>query len=388
MEITINTIILLALSMYSFFLLNELLKKTQSSFYKIYIIFFTCIHFGVTFGFAYYLNDLPTINDPHDFYNGAVAANNWFGLFGIGHKFMSFIIYPLVKLNVSIEVLFFICATISYKGFLIYFELLKVYEFIEKQKVFLLLFFLIPSIHFWTGFLGKDPLLFFLMALILKKVATQNFDYKLILLLLPVFLIRPHVCFILILSFLIFFLMDKNTSAVLKRNLIIASVIIFLCLLPIFFLFFLKMENLSMTAFLNYYNDFVTYTLNKGNTPINIIDTNVFLRVFYLVLMPLPFLYPLKNEFIFLVAIENIYYLIVFILAIIYYLKNSNQIINMKQDCKWALIASVLLILLFASYLFNIGLGNRMRIMFFPYLFYFLNRTIDMQFNIKLNGFK
>jgi len=386
MALILNIVISILLVVYIKYALTQLLKTTISPFYKIYFCVFTAIHFGVAFGFAYFLNELTTINDPHDFYNGALSADNWLGLFGIGHKFMSFIIYPFVKLNVSIEVLFFICATISYKGFLIYFELLKVHGFIEKQKVFLLLFFLIPSIHFWTGFLGKDPLLFFLMALILKKVVTRNFDYKLILIMIPVFLIRPHVCFILMLSFLIFFLMDKNTNAILKRNLIVGATIIFLCLLPIFFLFFLKMENLSFSALIDYYNNFVAYTLNKGNTSINLVNTNVVSRIFYLVLMPLPFLYPFKNEFIILISIENIYYLIVFILAIVYYLKNSNQIINMEDDCKWTLITSVLLILLFASYLFNIGLGNRMRIMFFPYLFYFFNRTIIFSLKSKSNA--
>lgn len=385
MEVIINTAIFLALSFYSFSLLKELIKKTKSSFYKIYFYLFTIIHFGVAFGFAYFLNKLATINDPHDFYNGALSSNNWFSLFGIGHKFMSFIIYPLVKLNVSIEMLFFICATISYKGYLIYFELLKVHQFIEKQKVFLLLFFLIPSIHFWTVFLGKDPLLFFLMALILKKVVNRKFDYNIVLLLIPIFLIRPHVCFILILSFVIFFLFDKNANAILKRNLIIKSLIVFFCLLPIFFLFFLKMENLSFSALVDYYNNFIAYTLNKGNTSINLTNTNLITRIFYLVLMPLPFLYPIKNEFIFFISIENIYYLIVFTFAIVYYLKNINQIINMKDDSRWTLISSILLILLFASYLYNIGLGNRMRIMFFPYLFYFFNKTINFPLKIKLN---
>jgi len=383
MDLILNVVIILVLLMYVSQSLKRLLKKTSSPFYKSYFILFVIVHFGVSFLFAFFLEKLTMIKDPHDFYNGALRGGNWLQTFGIGHAFMKFLIYPFVQLKVSIEVLFLVFSTISFKGFLIYFELLEVHKFKLKKKIFLLLFFLIPSIHFWTGFLGKDPLLFYLMALILKKVHGDELDIYLTLLLIPVFLIRPHVCFILIITLFILLILDKRKSSLFKRNLLISTVVIFGSLIPVFFLFFLKTENLSFTSLVDYYYSFVQYTIDKGNTSINILETSLAERIFYLALMPLPFLYPFKNEFIFIISIENIYYLVVFIVGIKYCIQNKFNNRKFSSDNKFALIAGILLIILFASYLYNIGLGNRMRIMFYPYLFYFFIRNSTYKENFK-----
>jgi hypothetical protein len=89
--------------------------------------------------------------------------------------------------------------------------------------------------------------------------------------------------------------------------------------------------------------------------------------------MPLPFLYPFKNMFIVVISIENMYYLLIIGFIIWYSIKFGWHQIKWNSVTKFALIASVLLIVLFGSYLYNLGLGNRMRIMFYPYLFYVLN---------------
>jgi len=383
MALILNIVISISLIVYIAYSLTQLLKRTISPFYKTYFVLFSIMHFGVALGFAYFLNDLTTINDPQDFYIGAKSAENWFSLFGIGHDFMSFIIYPFVKYGVSIEVLFLLFATISFKGFLIYFDLLKVNENVQKRKIFLLLFFLIPSIHFWTGFLGKDPLLFFLMALVLQKVSSRAFNLKLILLFIPIFLIRPHVFFVLMLSFMLFFMLNSKRDSSIQRKVVLGSILVFSILAPIFLIYFLKMENLSFVELSDYYKGFMEYATAKGNTSISLSETNIFTRIFYITLMPLPFLYPLNNPFLVFVSLENIYYLILFIFIFFYFLKNKLGWINITDVDRFALISGIALLILFSSYLYNLGLGNRMRIMFYPYLFYFLNSNINIKFNMK-----
>jgi len=370
---------------YSGYELVKLLRKTTNNFYKTFFILVALGHFTTSFGVSYYLDMLTTLHDPHDFYIRAQEATSWIGTFGLGHRFMSFIIYPFVHVGIKIEVLFVLFASISFKGFLIYFELLKVHEFKKKSKVFLLLFFLIPSIHFWTSFLGKDPLLFFLMALVLKRIYHQNFDYKIGLLLVPIFLVRPHVCLVLIFSLVLFFLLNKNISNRFKQRILLGFIASIVVLIPIFFLFFLKMENLNTAAFMQYYHSFIDYTVNKGNTSINLSETTIFSRIGYLLFMPLPFLYPFKNYFIVLISIENLYYLVVLGYVFQQSIKNWRKRIALNSVSMFALIASFFLIVLFGSYLYNLGLGNRMRIMFYPYLFYFLISTVNFNKKILVN---
>ena len=76
-------------------------------------------------------------------------------------------------------------------------------------------------------------------------------------------------------------------------------------------------------------------------------------------------------------AVENMYFIAVLLYAIYYFIKNKVSFIRLRIEQRFAFIASFLLIILFGSYLYNLGLGNRMRVMFLPYLFYVLITVIN-----------
>lgn len=371
-----NIGILFLVVIYIIYSLNKKLKNTYSLFNRVYIILFTILHFSISFWFAYFLNRLTTINDFYNFYNLAGTADNWFSIFGFGHQFISFIIYPLVKLNVSIEILFLLFSTISFKGFLVYFELINI-NGLNKNNRILLLSFLLPTLHFWTGFLGKEALLLFLMAKILKKLKYRLFDLGGVFLLLLIFLIRPHVFFVLMIALLVLLLLDRGTSSGLKKKLILIVIGSFLILLPIAVLYFLKIENFNLITLKSYITGFLNYTENKGSTSISLIETNLISRVFYLIFMPLPFLYTIKNELQLIASVENVFFLVIFLYTIFCILRSRLKSKSLRLEEKFALIAGILLIILFASYLYNLGLGNRMRIMFLPYLFYFFISSMN-----------
>jgi len=374
MVITLNVLFVLLICAYIFYVLHKWLKNVRTAAFKLYFIAFSILHFVAMAVFLYLLNQSPS-NDAQQFYNSALEASNWFGLFGLGNRFMAFIIYPFVKLGITIEVLFLLFSTISLKGFLNLFKLMDCKTLNAKNKLILTLF-LTPTIHFWTVFLGKEALLLWLMVALLNKIKFKKYNWELAVLFIPIFLIRPHVFFVLVLSLLILLSIDSNTSKKLKQTLLFVTFLAFAVLTPVFLIYFLKIEALNLEALQKYYSSFMDYTQNKGNTSISITDTTIFTRIFYLCVMPLPFLYDLKGNMQWFVAIENIFYVSIFSYSIIYYIKKGLSFKKLSNDLKFALIASVLLILLFSSYLYNLGLGNRMRLMFFPYIFYFLSMTI------------
>jgi hypothetical protein len=445
MVVFLNSIISILLVYY---VLNELLplfKKATSKVEKAFLITLFIIHFGASIAFLLLLDNLPN-NDAIKYYNAAVEAPNWLSLFSVGGYIVSFLIYPLVKIKVSIAVLFLVFATISFKGFLIYFELLN-FKALSKKVLIIFLFFLIPSIHFWTGFLGKEALLFLLMALVLKHIKLMRFtfrpfklntssirvifdkklyrellsfnkiaildsstdrsrsanfkpkkaensleltkfnqneqrklkivDWKLLLYVGFIFLIRPHVFFILLLAFLLIFMFEKEVSRALKRKVLLLSIVCSVIALPIFFRYFLKIDTFSISAFQDFFEGLARHGENSGNSKIDLMNTSIFSRIFYLILMPLPFLYDIKNSFQWVTATENSYFLLIFIFSIYFFIKNNMNFKSLKIDQKFAITSSLLLMVLFGAYLYNLGLGNRMRIMFFPYLFYFLITTIN-----------
>ncbi|WP_111709655.1 hypothetical protein [Lutibacter citreus] len=370
MIVFLNSILVFVLIYYVQKNVQELWCNAVSKNEKVFYIVFTLVHFAMSLAFVLLLDTLPN-NDPEKYYNAAVAADNWWELFSVGGFVVSFLIYPLVKLKITIEVLFLLFATISFKGFLEYFKLISL-EKIVKKKLLLGVFFLIPSIHFWTGFLGKEALLFLLMVFILKKVKHQFFDWVLVVCFALVFIIRPHVFFMLLLGLLVSILFDTNFSKKIKLKIVLIVSCITLVLIPVAFKYFLKIDTVNLAAIQEFFYGLAEHGEANGNSKIDILDTSIISRIFYLLFMPLPFLYSIKNSFQLVTSIENLYYVVICGLIIKKLIKNKFKISVLSFDHKFALLSSIFLIVLFGSYLYNLGLGNRMRIMFFPYIFYFL----------------
>lgn len=368
LEIAVNIVVLLLLAYYIIQALKQIINKTSLVNLKIFLISIAIIHFTISIIFALFINFFNT-PDAIKFYLDAVEESDWFNLFNVGSSFISFLIFPLVKVGVRFEVLFLMFATISFSGYIEYLKLIGISR-LEKSSKYLLLFFLLPSMHFWTGFLGKEALLFLLMVLVLKKMSAKKYDWKFVLVGVFIFLIRPHVFSVLAFSFGIVILFDKSITKKLKRLIVIFSLLSIFIFVPVFLRFFLRLEEFNSVTFHEYFNKFMIYTKNIGNTSISLSETTIFSRIGYLLFMPLPFLYTIQNELQLIASIENVIYLFMFIVVVINFTKKRFKYNYFNSTQKFALISSILLILLFSFYLYNLGLGNRMRVMFLPYLFY------------------
>lgn len=376
----INSLVIILLLLYVVYELYKFLRTIKQTSLKTYILIFSIVHFSISLIFAFFFDKFNT-TDPVKFYVNALEENNWFNLFYIGNSFMSFLIFPFVKLGISFKVLFLLFSVISFKGFLEYFKIIGT-EHLEQNTSYILLFLLLPSIHLWAGFLGKEPILFLSMIVLLKKIKYSKYDWGFLGLGLLIFMIRPHLFFVLVFSLVLSIITNKNIPKITKRILVFGSIITSIVFIPIFLRFFLRLEDISFNSMLGYLDDFLILTQNLGNASISISDTTIFTRIFFLIFMPLPLLYNINNEIQLIASMENILFLIIFIIALINYLKNGSKFKALVIDQKFTLIASITLIVFFGSYLYNLGMGNRMRIMFLPYLFYFFINTINLK-NIK-----
>lgn len=367
------------------YVLSKKNETTKKGFY--FILFFTIEHFLITAVFAFFLDKFTTVNDPQRFYLYAKNIDNWFSLFNFGNPSMSFLIFPLVKIGLKIETLFFLFSLIGWKGFLILFKNLKINQ-LEKITIFHLFFF-IPTIHLWTSSLSKEPLLLFFIALILNEVGKEkNMNYLYVIISFLFFLlIRPHVFFVLLFCFgLIVFEVGKIKNITFKM--ILSLLVISILSIYIVYLVsmnFLMLDSFSLESLKIYYHKFLEEYSNSGSAGISIENTSFLERVLYIIFMPLPFFYKPKSIFQWYVSFENIYYVLTMPYFIYLILKNKiRRGFFIEKDTSYALLCSIILMMLFGSYLYNMGLGNRMRIMFFPSLFYFMIKIYSKGVNIKI----
>ena len=297
--------------------------------------------------------------DTRVFYSRAITSTDWFGLFKIGSRSMSFMIYPFTKFGFSYFDIALLFSVISLKGYFIYLNLLLtkikplgIYHFL------LVAFFCYPSLHIWTTSLYKESLLFTLMAIILKQLwSIKPFNYKLLISILIITLIRPYISLILILSIIIIY------YKIIIKEYKVASLLL-LSLITIIAVKFLNILNLS--SFKDNFDKIITYSINNGNSSIDLLNSN-YLERFFLVLFR-PLFFDSKTLFQFFVSIENFGFAIVLMIFTykIYYLKPKFRLID--KHIRFTLLFSITCILFYSIYMYNLGLASRMRVMFIPFL--------------------
>ena len=364
--------------------------KIKDPYLKVGFVIFTITHFLIGSLYAFKLDTLTFINDPKDFFEIALNSQNFFSAFGLGHQFMAFIIYPFVKTGMNIETIFLVFSFISYLGFLNYFELLKIYN-LKKYNKLLLLVFLLPTPHIWLASLSKEVIIFYAMSIVLKEVINGKYGIKILISLLFIFLVRPHMSLLIFISILLSFLLGKDLS--MKQKIYYLGGVGLMSFLMIYLTskYFLKIEDINIQTVLEYVYDFYNSRITKkvGGSAIDVKNTSLLERMFFLLFMPLPFLYNITNVFQLCSSLENTVLLVCFFVFMYSSLMKKMKSRKLNLRVKVFLYSNVLItIVFFSSYLYNLGLGNRMRIMFLPYVFYIIIKETDLNslFNRKLKS--
>jgi hypothetical protein len=197
---------------------------------RLLIIATTFLH--ACFCFFHYNNVSGKGLDVDRFYNKALNANSWFDLFGTGSISISFLSCPLVKLGCSMLSLFVLWSVVSYTGYML---LLKLFNFTSLSKIKQLavsFLFLLPSLHHWTAFYGKEALLFFIMVFLIKIIKERNFKNPFLYIFLAlILLIRPYLFFILVLAFLCSIYNEKKFMKNKKKVLAIGSILLLISII-------------------------------------------------------------------------------------------------------------------------------------------------------------
>lgn len=337
---------------------------------KVVLFFLFFVHF-TAMGLAY----SDDIIDANVFYETAQTAQSWFSAFGLGSQFMAFLIYPLVAIGMSKFVLYFLFSAISFQAFLWYFQQMGgVFSMSPKVMGFPIpqLFFLLPSLHYWSGFVGKDALVFFFLTYLFFEVKKEkSFNVLHFVVLIIFLLLRPHVFAMTFMAFFIYFGFHKNTPSVVKIKLLVLSLFILGVFIPILLSFF-KIESFSYTVFVQLWKDLNLYS-NTISNGIALNETSFLSRIGLLLFSPL--FYDATTFYQYIISIENSLVLL-FLLTVGIYLFVKRKNIYVADDVKLALLTGFSIMFMIASYIYNLGLASRMRLMFLPLFFYAIQQLV------------
>lgn len=369
----LNYILFLVIGIYIFNISKSYYKNHKPT-QKVLVVLLFIIHY-TAMGLAYKSTiDFP-VNDAFSFYKNASNADSWFSLFGLGSSFLSFLIYPLVQVGVNLFVFFLLFATISYQTFLLYFNQISLYDsknIITYGIPLTQLFFLLPSLHYWSGFLGKDALVFFFLTYLLfefKKKSRVKISH--ITVIIVFILLRPHIFVATFAAFFTYFLTQKDLSKIIKIQLSLLLVIILSVFVPVLFRF-ANIANMTYSGIVEKIHDINSYGIQSGSG-ISLIETSYLEQIWLLLFRPL--FYDAKTDYQYIISIENSFVLFFFIWGLIY-LYSKRKVFVVKEDVRLALLAGFCIMLMIASYIYNLGLASRMRLMFLPLFFYALHQLI------------
>jgi hypothetical protein len=323
------------------------------------------------------------IIDANVFYEKAKVADSWFSIFGLGSQFMSFLIYPLVVMGASKLLLYFLFSSLSFQAFIWYFENMED-SFSSPGNPIITriaqLFFLLPSFHYWSGFAGKDALVFFIMTYLffeVKNNKTLNFFHCIALILF--LLLRPHVFLMYGLAFFLYFLFVKKTERAMKFKLLVSASLFVCVFLPII-MRFLRIDGLSLELLIEFWQKLNLYS-NSVSNGIDISKTNIFERIGLLLFRPMFF--DASTFYQYMVSIENSLVLLLLLFSV-YYLFILCTKINITKDVKLATLIGLFIMVMIASYIYNLGLASRMRLMFLPFILYAIHQTLFYSFTKKI----
>lgn len=345
------------------FFLYRKLKEANSTYIKLLYVALVVIHTS-SFALNYCIN-IDLKKDAYIFFIKALNANKITDFSFLGSQFMSVIVYPFAKLGFSFFSISLIFSTLSLHTFYKYLNyLLKKHDIVNsKNLVFILILFLMPSLHFWTAGLTKEALVFYFMSIVFFQTVKKSLiSFPLIISLVFILFIRPYLFGIILVSCFVFILCNIRTNKIMLVLLALLGIVISLPVLK----GFLKVDSLNIEGINKSFQHIIEYSQNNGASSINLENSTYFYRMFLVLFKPI--FYDARTFFQYIISIENLINAIFFFIFIVKVIKAKAYQLIFKQQIFLSLTV-ILLILFFSTYLYNLGLASRMRTMFMPYLY-------------------
>lgn len=239
----------------------------------------------------------------------------------------------------------------------------------ELNKLWYLILFL-PSMSFWSAGLGKDSISFMATCLFLYAVSTlRRKTLPLIFAFLAMFIVRPHIAFIMLVSFVIYFIFRAKIHIVFKiltLPIVLASAFIALQ----FVQQYVGLSDVSLDSLDSYVDKRQGYNQGGGSS-LDITSMSYPMQMFTYIFRPLPF--EAHSIVALITSIENTLLLLFFIY--ITFKSRFNFRTYIKDKNLWLFLYIFITCSILAITTANLGIATRQKWMFMPVLIYLVMYT-------------
>jgi len=246
---------------------------------------------------------------------------------------------------------------------------------IDKSKFvkqLALIVVLLPSINFWTSAIGKDSLSFMATCLALwSAIHLRKRYFMMMIAVLVMFIIRPHISGIMVLSLAIAIVLSGGLNYLQKIIFLALSLIGVILITPIMFGYIGLPADVTVESILEVIKLRQSYN-QAGDGRIDISSMGLPEQIFSYLFRPLP--HQAHSFFSLIASLDNLILLLVFLLFILslFKLKKSTILLMHPQENRWfMLIFAVTTLLILAVTTANSGIAVRQKWMLMPMLLYF-----------------
>lgn len=299
---------------------------------------------------------------------------SWLNYVIPGTNVINMITFPLVKyFHLPLWCGFLLFSLFSYIGFYKLWNLIVTFTQNSKIAFFIgIVLMLLPNLHLWTSFIGKESIIFVALMFIIEKIIKKKMrSSALISSFVFIALIRPHVTIVLFLAFLLAYFWKGDLSKKSKWLLLGVATI---ASIPLYFILkkIAKIKDNAWDRILHIY-DYHIIALRKTNSYVPLDEYPLPYKLFTFYFRPLPFE---KTGLLYQIwCVENIILLLITLGLL------SFVVVNIKK-LKWDfffIFATFTIVLLGIMYVYayaNYGLIARTKIMAMPFFYILVVKII------------
>ena len=305
-----------------------------------------------------------------------LSSSFWTDFLKPGTDVVRFLTFPLVKFfGMPFWGGFFIFSLLSFSGIaLLYRTLMQRAGDSPRHQLLVMVLMLLPNFHFWTSLIGKEAVLIIPIALFIREVSLKKyFSFLLLGSVFFIALIRPHIAFILLLSYvlsLLWTLRLPNRSKAIILGGFFAATALFAFLLT-------RLQDFSggFQRVLQKYEAHIRhFKTTDGYIPLD--EYQLPYKIFTFWFRPLPF--EKVGVLYTVLSIENMFLLLLSVWVAVYVVKYFHVLKNRMLfvlPVVFVFIFSLMYVYAYANY----GIIMRTRVMAVPFLYLLFMEVFDMR---------
>lgn len=305
-----------------------------------------------------------------------LSNSAWTDFLKPGTDVVKFLTFPLVKFfHLLFWIGFLLFSLISFAGVLIlYRTLIRVAGSNVKLQVLAMLLMLLPNLHFWTSLIGKEALILIPLTVFCAELSGKRyFSILLLISVLAVAVIRPHVAFVLSLTYVLGLLLTYPLS--LKRKAIVLGGLAVLTGLFTWLLTSLQDFSGGFQRVLQKYEAHIRYfKTTDGYVPLDAYPLPAKLFTFYFRPQPME----RSGLFYHLVSTENLLLLLIAGFTLWYGLRYFAEL-RSRLLFVFPLLFMTAVGLMYVYAYANYGIIMRTRIMTTPFLYLFILQVLTVE---------